>query len=64
MRFITALSKAAIERILLIANGNWFHKRILLTNTEAPGLTDAKIKLEVLPRTNKVSKEINRLEST
>jgi hypothetical protein len=48
MRSITALSKAATEWKLLIANGNWFHKRIPLTNTEASELTDAKIKLEIL----------------
>jgi hypothetical protein len=48
MRSIKNLSKAATERTFLIANANWFHKRIPLTNTEAPGLTDEKIKLEVL----------------
>jgi hypothetical protein len=48
MRFIIALSKAATEQTFLISNGNWFHKQISLANTEAPVLTDAKIKLEVL----------------
>jgi hypothetical protein len=48
MRSITALSKAGTERTFLKANGNWFHKRIPPTNPEAPGLTDGKIKLEVL----------------
>jgi hypothetical protein len=46
--FIIALSKAETARTFLIANGNWFQKRIPLTNTEAPGLTDGQIKLEVL----------------
>jgi hypothetical protein len=48
MRTSTSLSKTANERTFLIASGNWFHKRIQLTNTEASGLTDRKIKLEVI----------------
>jgi hypothetical protein len=44
----SALSKAATERESLIDNGNWFHKRIPLTNTDAPGQTDEKVKFKVL----------------
>jgi hypothetical protein len=33
---------------LSIGNGNWFNKRISLTNTDVPAQTDGKIKFEAL----------------